>query len=105
MEHTELPWKVVANAFAQKILVRPSGSVLNIALCNEEFRFEQMTLEKCEANAEYIVKCCNALPTIKERLEKAVCPYCAGPCGKRNPDQHHCTWCDETRAALAAGGE
>ncbi len=51
--------------------------------------------------AEYIVRACNSHEDLLKRLNKAICPYCQGPCGKCNPDQYHCSWCDETRAAIA----
>ncbi len=95
MEHTKLPPKM--------IMLQIGATPMYGIHIEGETSFIATDLTK--KDAIYIVQACNAFPAIKERLEKAVCPYCAGPCGKRNPDQHHCTWCDETRAALAAGGE
>ena len=87
-EHTKLPWSThfVSATGLWEVLSAESEVV---ATCNDY------------AAAQRIVLACNAHKELLERLNKAMCPYCLGPCGKRDPDQHHCSWCDETRAAIA----
>ncbi len=96
MEHTELPCRLPW-----------STHFVSETDLWEVLSAESEILTTCNTYglAAYIVRAANAFPAMMERLKKAVCPYCMGPCGKRAPDQHHCTWCDETRAVLAAGGE
>ena len=113
MEHTELPWKVTQ--YKQKSLICidstiPDANDITHQICGLEKGKAASGFLEIEihlANAEYIVRTCNAFPAMKALVEQYVVVLEEGhpqPINK-NCDCVVCRVRVKAKAALAAGGE
>ena len=116
MEHTELPWHVTQ--YKQKSLICidstiPDANDITHQICGLEkgkAASNFLEIETHLANAEYIVRACNAFPAMVEAI-KEIDNFYENSVGQvitteRAIDAYHkSTMADKIKAALAAGGE
>ena len=100
MEHTELPWEIMwqgSDSFAVGIRDRQ--------LVVAEVVNSHVESETAEANAEYIVRACNAFPAMMDLVGRYAAVLEAGHPECKNPECVACRELEACNAALAAGGE
>ena len=105
MEHTKLPWKTSWWIPRQGRKIMASSRCVAIVQTNKKDVLEADP--KAEANAEYIVRACNAFPAMEALVEQYVVVLEEGhpqPINK-NCDCVVCRVRVKAKAALAAGGE